>query len=115
VTILVWQILSGKRENSVLKERGKVTTGNVISFKGISRFRHSVNYIFLVGSKSYQEEDEITDLDYKYFGLFRGKTFPVIYDPENPRINRILLTKSDFKQFKLLIPDTLQSLVNKTE
>jgi len=115
LAMLIWQILSRRNEYAVLKERGKITNAAVAAFTGMSRFKYGVNYSFSVDKKRYKQEDERTELDYKYFHLFEGRIFPVIYDPEDPKVSHMILTKSDFTYFQVPIPDTLKNLIDNTE
>ena len=94
---------------------GTLTTAQIIAFGDVGKYGEGVSYTFTVDNKKYTQKLERTELDYKHFELFLGKTFPVIYDSQNPSTNRILITKSDFKRFKISIPDTLKGLIDKTE
>lgn len=40
-----------------------------------------------------------------------GKIFPVAYDPQHPSNNFLLLREKDFKQFDIVIPDSLHWLL----
>jgi hypothetical protein len=42
---------------------------------------------------------------------FLGKTFPVVYNPDDKEISALLLTPSDFKRFKYSFPDSLKWVV----
>lgn len=37
-----------------------------------------------------------------------GVTLPLLYDTNNPKINHILLFKSDFESYNLNFPDSLK-------
>jgi|SRR5665213_161771 len=40
-----------------------------------------------------------------------GKTFPVVYDPQHPLNNLILIRQKDFMQFSIPMPDSLRWLL----
>jgi hypothetical protein len=111
LTILIWQVTTTRNENLTLKKNGRLTYGQVVSFSEVGKYGEGVTYTFNADNRLINEEREETKLEYKYFDLFRGKTFPVIYDPENPKVNHILLTKADFQFFNVPIPDTLKDLI----
>ena len=115
IVLIFYQIISTRNEMSTLQTKGKLTVGHTLSFRYVFKSGNRVTYTFTVDNKEYKEEDEKTNLDGLYFEKFKDKNFPVIYDIDNPTINRILLTESDFKLFDIPIPDTLRILVDKTK
>ncbi len=113
--MIVYQIVSRRNETATLKEKGKLTMGRALSFQHVSKSGNRVTYFFEVGNKQHLEKGEETELDGSYFVDFKNKSFPVLYDPEEPKTNRILLIKSDFEQFNIAIPDTLKNLIERTK
>jgi hypothetical protein len=65
-----------------------------------------VIYHFFLKEKMYTNETKIF-LNYKYHTLLLNRSFPLIYLPENPDKNSILILPEDFKYYRLAFPDSL--------
>lgn len=115
LAMIFYQIISRKNEIATLREKGKLTVGKTLSFRSVSKLGNRVTYVFAVGGNQIVEDDEKTEIDGSFFQSFKDKSFPVIYDPDQPgKTNCILLTKSDFTLFNVPIPDTLNALMEET-
>jgi Carboxypeptidase regulatory-like domain len=68
-------------------------------------FKFRVNGKEIEGGGSFNSS-ELNFGDLQSF--FLGKTFPVIYNPDYPHNNFLLIRPGDFKQFDYSFPDTLQ-------
>jgi hypothetical protein len=53
--------------------------------------------------------DELSSSNAKLF--FVGKSFPVVYNPNNPDNNFLLIRPGDFKKFNQSIPDSLKWII----
>jgi hypothetical protein len=68
-------------------------------------FSFYINGKKIQGTSSYNSE--VLGLsDAKSF--FLGKAFPVVYDPDHPNNNFILISPESFKKFNVSFPDSLQ-------
>jgi hypothetical protein len=82
----------------------EVTSSTVTTVKYQSRYK----YEFEVNGK------KITGLSERYFfpienqDALMGKTFPIIYDENDPENSSILILKRDFAEFNLTQPDSLK-------
>lgn len=72
-------------------------------------------YTFSIGSKKYSSSYQLSCKDFVSDSLKRrliGLKVPVIYNPDEPWINTIVIEKKTFHQYDISIPDTLISVVD---
>jgi len=74
---------------------------------------HKISFSFLVNGKKYLNETSIPCEDNVFRNdtlnrRLKGKTLLVIYNPYFPSNNNLLLTKSDFYEYGMLLPDSLK-------
>ena len=68
-------------------------------------------YIFKLKNEEYSEAIKSSrfckNLSSVDKGKIRGVKYPIAYSPENPEINRIILSKADYLKYNLPYPDSL--------
>jgi hypothetical protein len=100
---------------SEIKKHPAITNGKIIDYDNVynSPSFYPVYEFYVEGVK--YTNSSCTRFYLKYWDLFNGKTFPVIYSKLKPDCNDILLLPEDFKRFNLgNYPDSL-NWVLKTE
>jgi len=72
-----------------------------------SKYKNTVCYIYFVNNKSYNDSKQ-----YVISGALESRlldvTIPILYDKTNPKINHLLLFKSDFQSYNMNYPDSLK-------
>ena len=85
--LFIWGMIDEGEKQEILKLRGKRTIGKVYdsykSYKGGKRLK----YYFNIGSTRYQR----TEIRNPNYPTSIGDKRVVVYDPENPKSNRMLL------------------------
>ncbi len=110
--------LTYKRQGKALEDNYKITSGNIVDF-GYSMASASAppEYSFKVNKKRYT----VTLRDCSPCKRFSNRSkyyiqrtkFPVIYDPKNPEVSRMLLRKKDYERYNVPIPDTLKPIIER--
>jgi hypothetical protein len=114
IIILAFTVLiyTGLRKQNRLVVHGKLAVGMVIGEARTYRGGLELEYKFRVGKETYTKVGSAIDL-YVIAGRdFQGKTFPVLYDPEHPNNNHILVSPKDFDSFNMKFPDSLNWVKN---
>ncbi|ANE52902.1 hypothetical protein [Flavisolibacter tropicus] len=96
------------RKASELEEHGTITTGYVTSvwdaYKGWTRFK----YYYFHNGKKIKGSDSYKTLSFTIKDSLVGKAVPILYVPENPQNNKLLLTEADFNGLNKEFPDSLK-------
>lgn len=107
-----------KNEGIILKENHQITFGNITYFgSSAGGAAAAPEYTFRSNGKKY----DVTFYSSTFCKRFSTKDeyniqrtkFPVIYNPDNPEISRILLRKKDYRKYNVPIPDTLKHIIDK--
>ncbi|PQJ11719.1 hypothetical protein CJD36_007955 [Flavipsychrobacter stenotrophus] len=115
LTVIVLGIIYFLYQRCQLLKNHKITIGKVIECRFLSKSGGSISLVY-----EYQV-DAFNNIRSKTENLiplndcnehFIGKTFPVIYNPENKSFASMLITPRDFKSSNIIFPDTL-NWVNK--
>ena len=102
--ILIIAINSINKENE-LKEKGILTFGKITNISLLHKAEKEFNYEFKDKSGTIHIRGECLPLGNSSF--FVGRSFPVIYNPEDPESNHILITRKYFKIYGVNFPDSL--------
>lgn len=107
-------IYSNVRENSLKHNKA---FGNAIVYEIVTGGKSGplARFGFVYDGKVYKSTYSIPELKFKTDkNKLLGKWFPVVYDTINPDNNRLIMTMSDFQNYQLKFPDSLnwvQSIV----
>ncbi|WPQ66305.1 hypothetical protein SIO70_15700 [Chitinophaga sancti] len=84
------------------------TTGEIYDYTMVAR-SSATNFIcrFYVGGVKYSFSQVVREVNRAYADDFVGKTFPVIYEKENPSNCELLLVPENFQQINMPFPDSL--------
>jgi hypothetical protein len=86
-------------------------SGKIVKLLNLSGYSgYSAEYRYQVGTIIYQSDRTVSEQCCKGF---LEQRFPIIYSKKNPAINRMLVTSSDFEEFNLPFPDSLQHIQDK--
>jgi hypothetical protein len=107
VGLLLSLVIYINYNKSRLINHGVMTSGFIYSVTTTGRGYFTPLCHFIVNGKEYKNNDNFIELPYSRQYDFIGKTFPIIYLPENPSINHILITPSSFKRYNKKFPDSL--------
>lgn len=100
----LWQ---KNKEDKKYKEKGVLTTGNVIKVKDDYKRRPYVYYIFSVGANTYTGKSSYPEFKANIEAELKNKSFPVIYIKNDPNDNQILISRAEFKSQGIPFPDSL--------
>ena len=87
-------------DKNVLKESHRYTVGKVYNFRALGGSGYSVDFSFIVNNKEYKGDYIIY---HKRYDLI-GKYFIIMFNPDNPKNNKILLNKLVFVDSTKKIP-----------
>ena len=102
--ILVIAITSINKENE-LKVKGVLTFGKITKITLLHKAEKNFDYEFKDKSGTIHTRGECLPLVNSSF--FIGRSFPVIYNPEDPESNCILITRKYFEIYGVNFPDSL--------
>ena len=105
-------VIGGFIYRKMLKENYVLGVARVYRFSGRGGWRY-MDFTMEVNGKKYNGSSPYKDSDFAPGGLreIRGKSFPVIYHPDYPSINSLLILPSEFKEAGLPFPDSLKWLL----
>ena len=92
---------------SKLINHGIITNGLITDITSSVRGDFSIVYSFTFNGRQYKNDYTYSELLLRYQNNFDGKVFPVIYLPEDPTINYLLVTPNSFKEYDKSFPDSL--------
>ncbi|HEY5367860.1 MAG TPA: hypothetical protein VIJ75_02620 [Hanamia sp.] len=107
VTIVVTTI-QGNSNTHKLANQGVLANAYVMDITTTVRGDFAIDYRFIVNGKSFEDQHSYSELLMRYQNNFLNRTFPVIYLPQNPSINYLLVTPQSFKEYNKDFPDSLQ-------
>ena len=67
-----------------------------------------VDFTMNIKGKEYKSSSGYLTTDFNCNKHFLGKTFPVVYNPDNPSISSILIIPEDFARYGYSFPDSLK-------
>ncbi|MEO7045303.1 MAG: hypothetical protein ABI091_08315 [Ferruginibacter sp.] len=113
ILICAWNIFNAVQERNSLKKLHLFGSARIESCSSGGRGsagRLFVNYSILIKDKIYEGSStyltgSFSKTDCNNF--FIGKTFPVIFSPNNPSNAKILIFPNDFKEYNYSFPDSL--------
>ena len=96
IGIIIWVFQGLKSNDKKLQREGLITNAIITAKKRGYRRKMYIHYEYQVNDKIYNSSQ-----NYSILNAEIGDTFKVIYYPQNPEINRILLYEKDYKFFNL--------------
>lgn len=115
----LWGEFQEWKESRQLEITRNKTYGLIISFgsSGGKTADIPAKYVFDVEGKRYEGFFNREKLCYipagKDAAMLMKLKIPVLYDPQNPSINRILVKKRDYKRYKVQYPDSTRASMEK--
>ena len=109
-SVVIWALINKKQ----LKDAHEISIAKISDYTYGGRghvgsltliFNFKIESKDIEGSTEYQSTD-LSDSDVKL--LFLGKSFPVTYNPNNPKNCLLLIKQKDFERFGYTFPDSLK-------
>ena len=107
MVIIVTSIIRDSNTKKLIKH-GVITIGLVYDVSLTYRGYFDPHYTFTINGKQYKNDIDFIEILPRYQNNFINKTFPVIYFPEDPNINYLLLTPNSFEKYDKEFPDSLE-------
>lgn len=86
---------------------GEITTGVIVGERRTNKGYLELEYEFKIKEETYRNVGNNIDLVLVAGRDFQGKSFPIIYYPQNPEYNHVLISPVDFKKYNMKFPDSL--------
>ncbi len=101
--------IQGWKEWRALRSNYRQTTGTITKYVDqFGRAGGTYRFTFYVKGHRIESSSGTTKVAKNRAYLLVGKTFPVFYNPVNPKNNKLLIFPADFEQFGLPFPDSLE-------
>jgi|GEM_PF-3999395 len=97
-----------KNNNSLLKSKGIIISGKIISFENAGKMGIEVDYSFVLNNRNYRLKRNNQKLIGKYLEYLRLKEFPLIILKDNPDLNKLLISPYDYQELNMNFPDSMQ-------
>lgn len=107
IAFLAFGFWMGNRRATRLYEKGYWTTGVIVETGSDYKGRSAFNYEFYVGGKKYNSQASGVGIRPGMFQEFIGKSFPVVYNSEDPTECDMLVTPGNFSYHGREFPDSL--------
>jgi hypothetical protein len=113
IFLVIWVVWGLKGRRNLLNNQrfsAGIVTGFLAGGRGSAGVM-SINFKFVVKGQYYNGSSGYSDMNLSsanFDSIFKGKTFPVIYDGSNPHNADILITPTFFKHFGVPFPDSLK-------
>lgn len=105
IVFIFFYIKGEINESNTLSHHG-FATGEVYDYAWGSRAGVTLYYTFKNEGQSFNGGQKIY-IGKQFAYRFKGKTFPVAYNTEDPSISTLLIEAKDFRKFGLEFPDSL--------
>lgn len=106
-----------ENEEQLLLETNIVTSARIVNF-GYNRGGaiSPPEYEFKIGLKNYRNGMSINTfckaISRNDKQRIKAQSFPVLYYPSNPEVNKILVKRDDYKKYHVDYPDSLANFLN---
>lgn len=114
VGIIVW----GIHDRIKLNKNFKLTTATITNCQFLikSGGKTKATYEYYVGHVKYSRGSRRSELTVKLCNEhFLGKTFPVVYHPDDIPLSALLIFPDDFKRFDYAFPDSLKWVLDSVD
>ncbi len=106
LVFIIWQC----NKNNTFEKNSVITTGTVFGMETVPRYKTSAGtrffYKYQVNNDVYYESS-VTNGNSSRYENFNSKTFPLLYNPSDPKESYLLVTQSDYDRFGLTMPDSM--------
>jgi hypothetical protein len=106
--VVFWTFCSGNIEVNELKKSGLVTEALITKYSYKYKRGGTLDYHFKVKNKYYSDNSSFFGV--KNVEYLVGMKVPVIYSPNDPNNNVLLIRKVTFDMYKLKYPDSLKRI-----
>ncbi|MVT10198.1 hypothetical protein [Chitinophaga tropicalis] len=103
--------LSYNARNKLINH-GRLTQGIIVGEDRTYRGYLVLEYEFNVEGKKFTNTRDLVGLVVMAGRDFQGKSFPILYDPQDPSLNDILITPKGFGSYNREFPDSLNWVKN---
>jgi hypothetical protein len=106
LTFIVAFFISFDNKNK-LYARHSQTTAIITSWNQDAKAGQWLDYKYFVNGKTYEGSTKVYLKNSNQITLFVGNSFPILYWPDNPKNNELILRPMDFAKYNLQQPDSL--------
>jgi hypothetical protein len=107
IGIIMYSLYARKK----IADKHMITRGNIIECEFLPRSggRTGLKYRYSINSEIFNSSSTRIEISEKTCdSFFVGRSFPILYNPDDKKLSTILLTPSDFKAYGLFFPDSLK-------
>ncbi|MBL7788513.1 MAG: hypothetical protein JNL75_01615 [Chitinophagales bacterium] len=106
IFFIVGYIYYGNKDKKLLKEY-IFTMAKITKYEGGGKGIGHFDYFFFINNEKYEGKYIVNSANTNHY---TGKSFQVVYSPQDPSNNQLILTNKDYEKFGLSYPDTLPPL-----
>jgi hypothetical protein len=107
VIAFAWFYVRGQDKIASLRTKHNLTSATITNWNHSAKAGIWLDYEFKIDQQTFSGGRKYYELKSDYAKYLVGKQFPIIYSPNEPDNNALLIIPADYDEFGLVRPDSL--------